>query len=147
MSIPPGSSASLTLRMTVMSPAERAAATKSSLATPTPCSELMEPPRSYHHAENGVIGAVVLGPGADHVDVQVPVAYVPEHDDSGIDSPAQRGRDLGPDRPANSARRVHRQRQVELVRHPERRDRLGVALTVRPQPRTDCRSRRPRRPP
>ncbi len=81
-----------------------------------------------HQLEHRVVDPNVVGVRAEHVHVDVAVAQMAEQD-----RPFTAGRrDDAGDPLEEAAELVQRHADIELVRDPDRVDRLGVALAQRP---------------
>ena len=80
LSSPSGSSARLIAAIARSSPGVRTSSSQRALATPTPCSALIVPPHVGGQPQHRLVDRVVVGLGAEHVDVDVAVAEVAEED-------------------------------------------------------------------
>ena len=129
--MPAGSQARLIARMAATASWPRSRTSQSTFATPMPCSALTLPPSSSTSSRMAVSHCLVVGSGAEDVDVQVAVGDVAVDDRSSrrID---RANRLRGPFHQLGIARQRHR--DVELVRHPLGIHRLGMALTQLPEP-------------
>ena len=102
---PAGSSARLIARIAAQLAAPRTSPSQRALATPTPCSALIVPP-SGGEPQDRLVDRVVVGGGAEHVDVDVAVAEVAEEDRAGARRrrahPAARARRTRPAAPSGT---------------------------------------------